>query len=231
MKHISIIRTVLKLTLVGVTVLLVACGGSSGSSNDASISGTIVAAPVNGADVSVVDANGNVVAGPVKTDAAGKYTLSIPNASLAQDLIVKSTGGTFTDEATGNSGTAGEMYAYASANSLSNGSSVSATPGSAIIANLVMDHGKTMTQAQDAFASAFGYTPDMSVTPADATTAPAADETAWNLHWQVSVPLHSVSWLWTWVYRRMISLNCLPLWLRIYLMISWMGLMPLVLLL
>ncbi len=180
MKKISIVKTALKLAMLSAAGLLVACSSSSDdtvASTDASISGTIVAAPVNGADVSIVDAKGNVVAGPVTTNATGQYTLSIPNASLAQDLVVKSTGGTFTDEATGSSGTAGEMYAYASANSLSNGSSVSATPGSAIIASLVMDHGKTMDQAKAAFATAFGYTPDMSITPADATTAPAADET------------------------------------------------------
>ena len=186
MKQVSVNKLVLRLAPLALAVscslsLLSGCSSDSSdaviSSNDASISGTIVAAPVNGADVSVVDGSGNIVAGPVKTNATGQYTLSIPNASLAQDLIVKSTGGTFTDEATGNNGTAGEMYAYASASSLSNGSSVSATPGSAIIASLVMDHGKTMDQAKAAFATAFGYTPDMSVTPADATTAPAADET------------------------------------------------------
>ena len=163
MKKISIVKTVLKLAMLSAAGLLVACSSSSDdtvASTDASISGAIVAAPVNGADVSVVDGNGNIVAGPVKTNATGQYTVSIPNASLAQDLIVKSTGGTYTDEATGNAGTAGEMYAYTSANLLSNGSSVSATPGSTIIAHLVMNHNKTMTQAQDAFANAFGYTPD-----------------------------------------------------------------------
>ena len=178
MKQLSILKTAPKLLLVSLMLTMAACSsGGDSSSSDAGISGTIVAAPVNGADVSVIDGNGNVVAGPVKTNASGQYSLSIPDDSLAQDLIVKSTGGTFTDEATGNSGTAGEMYAYTSANSLSNGSSVSATPGSAIIANLVMHHNKTMAEAETVFAAAFGYTPDMSVTPADATTAPAADET------------------------------------------------------
>jgi len=180
MKQISIVKPVLKLALVGVTGLLVACGssGSSSTATDTSISGTIVAAPVNGADVSVVDGAGNVVVEAVKTDANGKYSLVIPDGSLGQDLIIKSTGGTFFDEATGGlAGSAGDMYAYASAGSLSNGSSVSATPGSTIIAELVMNHGKTKAQAEVAFAAAFGYTPDMSVTPADATTAPAADET------------------------------------------------------
>jgi len=175
MKYTLVIKAVLKLALVGVMGLLVACGSSgSSSSTDTSISGTIVAAPVDGADVSVVDANGNNVAGPVKTDANGKYTLVIPNGSLAQNLIVKSTGGTFVDEATGNDGAAGEMLAYVLANSLSSGSSVSATPGSTIIAHLVMNHGKSQAKAEEAFANAFGYTPDLSMNPEDAT-GPAAD--------------------------------------------------------
>jgi len=176
MKQVSVFKTGLYLAMAGLVGLQVACSSDSGPA-DASISGTIVAAPVNGAEVGVVDGSGNDVAGPVSTDANGMYTLVIPNGSLAQDLIIKSTGGTFTDEATGNSGTAGAMYAYASAGSLSNGSSVSATPGSTIIAELVMNHGKTKAEAETAFAAAFGYTPDMSVNPADATTAPAADET------------------------------------------------------
>ena len=151
--------------------LLTGCSSSSSSSNETAISGSIVAAPVNGAQVSVTDVNGNVVAGPVGTNTQGVYALNIPNASLSQDLIVKSTGGTFMDEATGNDATAAEMYAYASANSVSSGSSLSATPGSTIIAKLVMNHNKTMTQAQEIFRNAFGYIPDTSVTPADAMTA------------------------------------------------------------
>jgi len=180
MKQASILNATLKLALIALTVVQVACSSSSSdsSSTDATISGMIVAAPVNGADVSVVDGSGNIVAGPVKTNAAGEYTLAIPNGSLNQDMIIKSMGGIFADEATGNSGAAGEILAYAPANSLSNGGSVSATPGSTIIANLVMNQGKTLTEAQDIFTAAFGYTPDTSITPADATTAPAADEDA-----------------------------------------------------
>ena len=151
--------------------LLTGCSSSSSSSNETAISGSIVAAPVNGAQVSVIDVNGNVVAGPVSTNTNGAYALNIPNASLSQDLIIKSTGGTFMDEATGNSANAAEMYAYASANSVSSGSSLSATPGSTIIARLVMNHNKTMTQAQEIFKNAFGYTPDTSVMPVDAMTA------------------------------------------------------------
>ena len=180
MKQISMVKTVLKLALVSVVGLLVACSSSSDSTPpppppaDASISGIITAAPVSGASVSVVGVDGKVVAGPVTTDAAGKYSLTIPGGSLAQDLIVKSTGGAFLDEATGDlPGTVGdgEMFAYMAANSISNGSSVSVTPGSTIVAHLVMNHGKFLTVAQSDFFNGFGYIPDMSVTPVNATVA------------------------------------------------------------
>ncbi len=177
MKQISVVKSVLKLALVSVAGLLVACGGSSsdvGGSTDASISGTIFAAPVSGADVSVVAVSGAPVAGPVPTDAAGQYTLTIPAGSLAQDLIVKSTGGAFLDEATGGlPGNVGdsEMLAYVLANSLRNGSSVSVTPGSTIVADLIMNHGKSMIEAESAFFKGFGYKPDISVTPVDARVA------------------------------------------------------------
>ena len=183
MKQISIVKPALKLALVGVTGLLVACGSSGSSAPaDATISGTIAAAPVDNAEVNVEDAGGNHVAGPVYTDINGQYTgLVIPNGSLAQDLIIKSTGGTFTDEATGNKDVpAGEMLAYVAAGSISNGSSVSATPGSTIIANIVMDPDNKINNLADAekfFNTAFGYTPDVSVPPAAATTVPAVDET------------------------------------------------------
>lgn len=174
MKQISIFTAVSKLALVGAVGLLVACGSSSDSGvSTTTVSGYVVAAPVNGAQVNIVDGNGNVVAGPVSTSATGQYTLSVPNASLAQDLIMKSAGGTFTDEATGSAGAASGMVAYAPANSLSVGATVCATPGSTIVADLVMNHNKTMTQAQETFAKAFGYTPDVSIHPEDAT-APAA---------------------------------------------------------
>lgn len=180
MKQISIVKTVLKLVLVSGAGLLVACssGGGDGGTADATISGVIFAAPVNGANVSVVGTDEKLVAGPIETKADGQYTLTIPAGNLGQDLIVKSTGGEFIDEATGGlPGTIGdgdEMFAYVSANSLSNGSSVSVTPGSTIIAHLVMNHDKTIEQAESAFFNGFGYIPDISVTPVDATV-PAVD--------------------------------------------------------
>jgi len=171
MKHPLSISTTFKLLVLGLLALLASCGGGgSDGVSTASISGSIVAAPVNGAQVSVVDAHGNVVVEAVTTNASGQYTLSIPTGSLGQDLIVKSTGGTYTDEVTGSPNiAAGEMFAYVSANSLSNGGSVSATPGSTIIADLVMNYGRSLSEAQADFTSAFGYTPDISIAPVDAT--------------------------------------------------------------
>jgi hypothetical protein len=185
MKQTSVVKSVLKFAPLALAVscsltLLSGCSSSdSATPANATISGTIVAAPVNGADVSVVDVDGLLVAETEKTDAAGKYTdLVIPHGNLAQDLIVKSAGGAFIDEATGNDGIAGEMLAYVSADSLINGSSVSVTPGSTIVADLVMNHGKSLAEAETAFFAGFGYVPDASVTPVDATVVAvdASDE-------------------------------------------------------
>jgi len=172
MKHISLIKTVSRLALLGTVGLLVACSSSDNDPVDASISGTIFAAAVSGADVTVTDGTNPDVAGPVSTNADGEYALVILHGSLNQGLYIKSTGGSFIDEATGNNGTAGEMLAYVAA--IKNGDSISVTPGSTIIANLVMKHGKSLTQAQTLFDAAFGYTPDLSVVPVNATATPSA---------------------------------------------------------
>jgi len=159
--------------------LMAACSSSDSGPADASISGAIIAAPVSGADVSVVDLDDALVAETEPTDADGLYKdLVIPGGSLAKDLIIKSTGGAFIDEATGNDGVGGEMLAYIPANTLTNGDSVSVTPGSTIVAHLVLNHGKSLADAETAFLRGFAYTPDVSVTPIDATVAAvgASDE-------------------------------------------------------
>ncbi len=176
MKQTSITTTTFKLSLIGLAALAASCGG--GSSGDgvstATISGAIVAAPVAGAQVSVVDESGNTVVAAVTTDGSGKYSFNIPVDGLAQALIVKSSGGRFTDEATSLKRDAGDMSAYMPASSMSNGSSVSVTPGTTIIARLVMTHRKSIADAKTIFAEAFGYTPDVSIEPVDATETPTA---------------------------------------------------------
>ena len=153
MKKTSFINTASKLALFSAVGLLVACSSGSDDPVDASISGTIFAAAVSGADVTVTDGT-NTVAGPVTINAAGEYSLVIPHGSLNQGLYIKSSGGSFIDEATTLNGTAGEMLAYVAAGSLKSGSSVSVTPGSTIVANLVAKGGKTLAEAQTAFANA-----------------------------------------------------------------------------
>lgn len=159
-------------------VALSGCGGSSSSdsadSGDTStVTGSVFAAPVNGASVAVKDTGGNTVAGPVTTGADGSYSINIPNAQLSAALTIEASGGSFTDEATGGSATAGTLTVHAAAGTLSNGSTVHATPGTTIVQQLISQHSMTQTQAETAFQTAFAYTPDSSVAPTNATNPEA----------------------------------------------------------
>ena len=151
--------------LLGAAGLLGGCGGSSGSDDSATISGSVYAAPVSGAQVSIRTAGGETVAGPVQSGSDGNYTIKVDKDRLAEALIIESTGGTFTDEATGLSVTAGSLATYVAAGKLASGSTVSLTPGTTIVGQLITAHQKTPQQAEDAFKSAFGYTPDSSIAP------------------------------------------------------------------
>ena len=156
------------ISLVG--LLMVACGGGGSSQNtDTSITGSVVAAPVSGASMLVKDTGGNTIAGPVTTASDGAYSVDVPDSSLAGVLIFESTGGTYTDEATGQSGNAGTLSAYVSGGNLSAGSAVHLTPASSIVQRMVADHSMTLSAAQSAFDSAFGFADDTSIAPADAT--------------------------------------------------------------
>ncbi|NNJ97561.1 MAG: hypothetical protein HKP12_10410 [Gammaproteobacteria bacterium] len=166
---------------------LAACSSSSDSTSTASptsetpttsstIVGSIFAAPVNGADVSVKDMGGNTVAGPVMTNADGSYSIDVPDSALAFDLVFESTGGVFDDEATDAAGIgtdAGSLSALVAGGSLDATSSVHVTPGTTIHADLVTDYGKTATDAKTAFFTAFAYNPDFTIQPVD-VTEPAA---------------------------------------------------------
>lgn len=90
--------------------LLAACSSSTSDTNStASISGSIFASYVDGATVTITDSNGNDVADAGDTDASGSFSASFPSSHLSSDLIFQSSGGTFVDEATGNSTNAGDM--------------------------------------------------------------------------------------------------------------------------
>ena len=179
------------LSVIAIVAMVSACGGGGSSSSPAAapvldatiptttptpvastaITGIVFAAPTSGANVSAKDAAGNTIAGPVTTAADGTYSIDIPTASLAADLRIESGGGTFTDEATGASTTAGTLAAYIPGGSLTAGSKVNMDPASTIVSQLVTKHGKTLSDAKTIFSAAAGYTPDPSVTPKNAPTS------------------------------------------------------------
>ncbi len=163
------------------SAFLVGCGSSSSSDGEVSttnVSGSAFASYVSGAQVEVQDTNGNRIAGPVSTNASGRFTVPVPNANLASKLVFMATGGTYTDEATGGQATSGELSVLAEANTLSGAPSIHATPSSSILNTLMTKHGLSKADAEAAFTVAFGYLPDSSVAPVDATqdNADASEE-------------------------------------------------------
>jgi hypothetical protein len=180
MKSIRLLGSIL--LLLPTVAFLHACGGSGGSSSSAptaTVTGSVYAAPVEGATVVVLNSSGTtMIAGPVTTSSDGTYSVSIPTGDLSSDLIFSSNSGTYKDEATGNATPAKKMAAYAARGSLNNGSAVNLDPASTIIADLVKSHGKTLTEANTIFSGAFGYTPDISIAPKNTSTANLAERLA-----------------------------------------------------
>ncbi len=161
----------LRLGLIPLALGLTACGSSDNSppaDDSLSISGEVFAAPVGGANVEVKDSAGNTIVAAVSTGSDGRYSLKVPAAHRSSDLVIESTGGSFTDEATGLSGSAGSLSTYLEAGSLSNGASVAVTPETTLLRELIR-LGKTPSKAEQLFESAFGYLPDPSVLPVDIT--------------------------------------------------------------
>ncbi len=159
-------------------LFLSSCGGGSGGSSSpatATISGSVYAAPVSGASVVVLNSSGTMtVAGPVSTATDGTYVITLPADALAKDLLFSSSSGTFDDEATGTATAAKKLNAYIAAGGLHDGATVSLDPSSTIIADLAVNNGKTLAQAQGAFSAAFGYVPDTSLEPRNAPLSVAS---------------------------------------------------------
>jgi hypothetical protein len=93
--------------LLASSLLLYACGGSSGSPSvhlpaAGTISGSVVLGPVSGASVHAYAVSGGTMGAQVgggTTDAAGNFTISIGH--YAGPLMLQTGGGSYTDEATG----------------------------------------------------------------------------------------------------------------------------------
>jgi len=158
------------------------CGGGSSSSPAApttAVSGSVLAGPVSGASVTVKTVGGTLVAGPVATDGTGSYTIAVPTAALASELVFEASGGAYPDEATATAGVAlGALTARMAAGTLAAGSFVSLDPSSTIVEKL-MAGGMARTAAEGAFSAAFGYTPNCSVKPAFAALSSAATDAQW----------------------------------------------------
>jgi hypothetical protein len=195
MKSVKLFRTVL--LLLPTLAFLHACGGSSGSSSPtptATITGSVYAAPVAGATVVVLNSSGTTtIAGPVKTLSDGTYSVSIPTALLASDLIFSSNSGTYTDEATGIQTPAGTMAAYVEADTLTAGSKVTLDPSSTISHELMTAHGKTAAAAKTAFGNGFGFMPDASVVPELCTSPLSGTNAAPRLRGLVAAALSQLT--------------------------------------
>ena len=170
------VRELNRFSLFIIAVILLAAGCSTSGSNDnqtpatSTVSGVIFAAPVAHSTVVVKDAAGATIAGPVFTKNDGTYSIDVPANALASDFRVESSMGTFADEASGTTTTAGILAAYVSGGTVTAGS-VNIDPSTTIICDLVIKSGKTVGEAQTIFNKAFGYTPDMSVAPKNAPTS------------------------------------------------------------
>ncbi len=167
---------------ISLVTLLTACGGSSetDSTNDTSVtlSGSVFASAVNGASCEVKD-NSNQVAGSFTTSTNGDYSISLPSDQVAKNFTITCSGGTFTDEATGQSNSiAGTMAAYIAGGTSSMDTTIHITPASTIVHDLINQHGKTATEASTIFKAAFGFSPDLSIAPVDATNPAGATDNA-----------------------------------------------------
>src|SRR3989304_5238117 len=161
-RHLSFPRpAIAALLTTSLSVGLTGCGGGgSGGDNSGgtAISGSVFAAPVSGAGCEIRNSSGITVADSITTSATGQFSVNVPDANLADDLILVCDGGTYTDEASSSSQTAGTIAAYVAGGTLGSGAAIHATPDSTIIHQLVTSHGKNLADANTAFQAAFGYT-------------------------------------------------------------------------
>ncbi|MDP1989692.1 MAG: hypothetical protein Q8K00_01615 [Syntrophales bacterium] len=112
-KYRSLWTMLIFVVVIGSSLLLFGCGGGSGSgdgavssvsSADGVITGTAVKGPVSNATVKAYAINNGLMGAQIgtgTTDAQGNFTLTI--GSYSGPVMLQMSGGTYTDEATGNS--------------------------------------------------------------------------------------------------------------------------------
>ncbi|HID36211.1 MAG TPA: hypothetical protein EYP39_02365, partial [Ghiorsea sp.] len=168
---------------------LSACGSDSTSTNpttstSTTINGQAIAGAVNGT-LHVHDASDVHFATATITD--GQFSVEIPNDKLSGALDFEVTG-TYRDEVSGQTVTltaTNPLALHVAANHYRAGQLGNApiTPDTSIIRTMV-SNGMTITAAETAFQTAFGYKPDLTAAPFDPyttqsiTTQTMADQTA-----------------------------------------------------
>ncbi len=168
---------------------LSACGSDSlpttgTTSTSTTVNGQAIAGAVNGT-LHVHDANDNHFATATITN--GQFSVEIPNDKLSGELDFEVTG-SYRDEVSGQTVTltvANPLALRVAANTYQAGTLGNApvTPDTTMIRTMVAN-GKTLTAAETAFQTAFGYKPDLTATPFDPyttqsiTTQTTADQTA-----------------------------------------------------
>jgi hypothetical protein len=193
-------QNLLRYTIISASVAtLVACSSADtgtattpAAPTPVTISGSVFAAPVSQATLTVKNTSGDTVAGPITTNPDSTYTIDILDTDLAGDLVFESSGGEFTDEETGTANVvAGAMSAFVEGGSLTAGGSTSVhvTPDSTIYADLVTKYSKTPTEAQSIFFKTFAHNMTVSVEPVDITDPASfnADDASRYAGWLAAV--------------------------------------------
>jgi len=143
--------------------------GSDGGTSSTTIDGSVFASSVNGASCGIYTGPDDMIGSSFTTSEDGTFSVTIPNGKLAGELVLFCEGGTYTDEVDGSTQTAGEMAAYAAGGTLNADTSFNATPGSSIVFHLITEYDMTPADAEAAFDTTFGYTPDVTIAADDVT--------------------------------------------------------------
>lgn len=139
-----------RIASLAVAVAIAGCGGGGGSSGGgkapqpaakSAVSGAVTKGPVAGAQLYLYQmgadgkAMGDAVAGPIQTGADGSWSVQLAN-SIPRPLLIESSGGTYTDEATGETVNAGSLNSF-----LPEGASTAAvTPLSELLVRSTREH-------------------------------------------------------------------------------------------
>ena len=100
------------LVVSAISLTLIACNKSGAPNSDSGFNTTVVAAKVAGASCTAVLADGTVISANKESDADGSVFFATNNAN---NMLISCSGGTYTDEATGDTYTAGTLTAAVAA--------------------------------------------------------------------------------------------------------------------